>query len=371
MPWPYATIWDFETGTATEIGAITENGTPVQLDVAHYTELARKKQTPFSGAYCMRIRLNGAAETSYVTDAALDIADAETGRHAFAMFLSSDFALSGTNTITIFQVHDGGTTQAEIRLLISSSTLRFAVFNDTAGTDQVIATTYDVPLGEWLWVELLATNDNTNGLATLYVTRKGEPRVTVATTAGGNNATAAPDNARLGVVINGSTGNSGEILFDWFRLHDDADGNVGLTPRPEVDRWHLHRTVEVSQHVFVGPGKMTNLTLVTGGDTGDTMEARVYDTDRAETTPDRLVALLHSESTAGLEVKDLPNVPIDFQDGCYIQLLDNNAVLATSGSVVAPSELATTLARAIVSVEPRHWGSRSQIVQYGLKRPPI
>ena len=374
MGWPYTTSWYFENGAA-EFGTETDGGNPLQGDFAHYTELARRKMTPFVGAYSYRIQLNGAAETAYIADTDAAVATGETTYFAFALYLSTDFALASTNTIDIWELLDNGILQAAIRLKDVSGTLTFAVHNDTAGTDEVEGTGYVVPLGSWMWVEGLFTAGGAS-LLTLFVTREGEKTATqVATTAAGDDVQPAPDSARLGVGVNASTGNTGTLLFDAYHWHDPADVNVGRINAPER-RWSTTMEIHTPMHVFIGPGCLENLTMI-GSDLATTGDGWivVYDTDRAQTDTDRIVGIL--THTADNEIVDVSGLPIRCQNGCYIELYKLGAPTATGGygTLVHASAVVGTAThdapRAIATISPIVYGSRSRVVDHGLARPPI
>jgi len=375
MGWPYTTSWYFENGAA-EFGTETDGGNPVQGDFPHYTELARRKMTPFVGAYCYRIQLNGAAETAYIADTDVAMAAGETSYGAFALYLSDDFALGSSNTIDIFELLDGGVLQAAIRLLDVSGTLRFQVHNNTVAgpANEVTGTTYDVPIGKWMWVELLFTQSATVSLATLFVTVEGDKTATqVATTTVGDDTSPAVDSARLGVGINASTGNTGTLLFDAYHWHDPADANVGRINAPER-RWSTTTHIHAPMHVFIGPGCLENLTMI-GSDLVDDGWVVVYDTDRAQTDPDRIVGIL--SQTAANEVVDVSGLPIRCQNGCYVELYRLGAPTATGGygTLVHGSAVVSTAThdapRAIVTMSPIVYGSRARVIDHGLSRPPI
>lgn len=356
MGWPYNTQWYFENGSGDpEIGGETDGGS--QLDIAHYTELSRRGFAPFTGAYAMRVILNGAAQTAFLEDTSILMADDETAYVGFALFLSPDFALSGTTPITIFGLDDGGTVQTEVRLVNSGGVLRFEISHEPAA--DVTATGYDVPIGEWMWVEFQVLQGNT-GVSTLFVTREGETTsATVAATSSANSTQPAIDGAKLGLSINAGTSHTGTMLFDAFHMHDPGDLVAARITAPSQP-WRETVNVHVARHVFVGPGSLDNLTLNSGDSSTFESEIRVYDTDRAQTDPDRLVAMLHN--TASRETVDVAGVPINLQNGCYVEVLFSDSLV--TGAV------ADTTPRCIATVSPRYYGSRSMISKYGLTRPP-
>jgi len=383
MGWPYTTQWYFDNGesladgVAGAIGTATDAGSPIQLLNAHYTELAREGMQPYVGAYCMRVQLNGNAETAYITDADALLANTETNYVGFALYLSNDFALSGSNEIDIFAILDGAVLGSRVTLVVSSSTLRFQVSHEGDGTDDVVGTTYDVPLGEWMWVELETTIDTAGSLgkSTLYVTREGEKTATtVAATAGVTTIATftITDGARIGVVTNAGTGNVGTLLFDAYHYHDPSDENKARINAPER-RWSTTTEIHAPLHAFIGPGCIENLTMI-GGEIAFDNRVVVYDTDRAQTDPDRIVAILtHSVEN---EVVDVSGAPIRCQNGAYVALYSSTtAADGADGTLVSNSRTGGNptayTTRAIIQMSPIVYGSRSRVIDYGLSRPPI
>ena len=362
MPWPYQAQWAFEDGTVADLSE-TDAGSPEQGAVVHFSELARSGHTPFIGAYCYRIQLNGNAETCFIDDTSVSLATTDDGYFAMACYLSDDFALSGNdeaNSINLINVNDGGVALSEVRLQNDSGVLRFVVTHEGGGTDDVIGTTYTVPLGKWFWIELLVRVNTTSGaLSTLWVTQEGESTATqVATTAGvtGIAGAPAPDSARVGVSINAGTGHTGTILIDSY-IYSDPNGANGSGRIPMQDnRWTTSTHIHMPQHVFVGPGWVDGLTMIAGA-TDLNQEVILYDTDQAQNDDDRILAHLHN--TAGNETVDVSAPRIFCQNGAYIELIEAGVVISSSNG---------TTPRAIVQMSPTYFGSRSQIVQFGLRR---
>jgi hypothetical protein len=157
------------------------------------------------------------------------------------------------------------------------------------------------------------------------------------------------------VSVNASTGNAGTILFDAYHWDDANGSSPGRTPMPD-QRWTTDVALYAPLDGFVGPGWIENLTLVSGDGAAD-QEVIVYDTDQAQNDDDRIVAHLHN--TAANETVDVSAPRIYCQNGAYVELVEGEAVISTSNA---------SSPRAIMQISPTYFGSRSQIVSYGLRR---
>ena len=92
MAFPYVFAANFETGG---IEFDTETDTDNVLDIAHYTQLAAqgvRGAAPFSGAYCLRVRLNGGTNAAYLEEADINISANTLNWFKFDIFFGDDLA---------------------------------------------------------------------------------------------------------------------------------------------------------------------------------------------------------------------------------------------------------------------------------------
>jgi len=366
MPWPYSSQWHFETGAGTELGAETDSAG--QLAVRHYSELARFGAAPFSGAYCIKVDPDGSATDAYFTDASTALLEDETGYWGFALYLSKDFTYPASGYTELLKVMDGTANIASVLVSTQGGALRFGISHDTSFTH---ATTYDIPLGKWIWVELVVNVSNAGPTAytELYVREDGGEYENLLSLTGQTTVSVPVDGTRFGMVNTVDGPDSGFILLDSYYYHDPDDVNEAEAVASRITwsgvSWRKVINVDVARHVFVGPGTLDNLQMI-AGDADVISQIRVYDTDRGSTGNDSLVAVLNH--TAANEVVDLANVPIKMQNGCYIEVRDTTSYSLLAGGEAVPAQ--GTAPRAIATVSPRYWGSRSLISQYGLTVNP-
>ena len=151
-----------------------------------------------------------------------------------------------------------------------------------------------------------------------------------------------------------------QMLQKQQKLIDNIVTDINARIFADVDKRAETFTMYQSGHAFVGPGVLENITLQ-GGDVADNV-IKVFDTDVANTNDDtNIVAYL--KNTAANEVVDPSGMPVEIRRGCYVQLED------PAGTVTIDSD--TDSPRAVVTVNPRYYGSRSNLVRYGQKRVTV
>jgi hypothetical protein len=317
--------------------SVGEVDTEDQLDVVHYTTLAKipGMPMPYSGAYCLRAQLTGSGAPpadAITTEADIDINTTMTNWVQFNIWIDPDFKTNTTadDNFALFEFQD--TADKEIFVFGLDYTLTTNVLKWGVGgaTDNAVPDTLsaaEVPLGKWLTVELSANlvTAGATGTISAYVTEDGqEPSETVTVTKGSVQGLTITHGV-LGAQDHKAT-TIGTILIDGFQ-YSGKDTVSGARIYPTKDRFSTTRQFLSSGlvkelgsfHAFVGQGTVSNVTWLTGGGTAAFLS--VYDTDTAQTgTGDRKAAL--TQSLAG-EVIDVANVPFNVTRGCYVEIDDS------------------------------------------------
>ncbi len=312
MSFPYIFESNFEQGTTTGDWD-SETDSASQLDVVSYRQLAAlgyRTAAPFQGAYCMRVALTGGTADAFVKEGDIDIA-ANTGRYVrFAMWISPDFTGTANDTINIFEAQDtSDVVEATfgLRIVAATNVINFGI-GETAPTSFGSA---EIERGVWYNIELFIDLDNAganDGTVDLYVTRDRESAsTTVHASQVASLDQGAVTHGVLGVQDQLAT-TTGTILFDNF-VFDDTRIYPEKRYREEI-------TLTKSGHVFVGPGDISGLGLLTNG-SGDTV--RLFDTDQADTNSAQQFKV---ELVTGINTS--VEGPIHFASGCYAQLSGTN-----------------------------------------------
>lgn len=347
MAFPFTFESNFERGTNGDWDSQTDlDGI---LDFPHYTELARFGMTPYSGAHSMRAVMNGGSNPAFVTEDDVDIAAAARGQIRFWCYPSSDLANSTSDdTIRILKLENtpGGSRRAIVilRVQLNPFRLNFGCAGATGTTHSPLNVRPDF----WYLVELdtfVATDlDDEDGTMDLFITREDqavtlETAQVSLTSLDFNTAVGSVD---LGVqTINATT--FGTILFDNFVFDD------GARSRQEIQRWSGTQRLTQSGHVFVGPGKIDNISFITGS--AAVQHLRLWDTDQAFVGGFGSPRLeMHSDEVTDKEIVDPAGMPIQLSRGAYIELVGDD--------VAAQVEVSYAVA----------WGSNGNVARYGLAR---
>ncbi len=333
-PWLFEA--NFEDGTSGEWDSDTVN---TLLDFPHYTTLAAIPGggLPFRGAYCMRVAM-GDANDHTVTEGDMDITTGNTAWTRFYLFLAKDVDATSDDTINIFEIQETGNA---VEFAIG---LRFTAATDAIelGIGVVTPTVFGTTLLErdrWYAIEASFAIDTaaTNGAATVFL--DGGSHATISSI----QATGAITHGVLGTQLTLST-TTGTILFDQF-VFDDLQ--IFPFKRRFVEQLLVTAT---NEHVFVGNGKIENVTLL-GPDNADGV-LTIYDTDEADTN-DASNIIVELRNTAGDEVVDPASLPARVTRGAYVTLSGTG----TRGS------------RALVSIcAAQGWGSDGAIRNYAARR---
>lgn len=302
MALPFVFESNFEVGDNTEWDSESDTGS--KLDIVHYTTLANTPgaPAPYRGAYCMQIDLTSGDTNDHVLiEGDIDIADGSTSYFRWYQYVSANFTATADDTFNIFELQQAGGTNEMVvgmRITAASNLLEIGVGDASAPTSFV-----DFPRGKWVCVELLATpSTGGSGVLTLFLNGNQVASVTSLTQA------AAIGRGVFGTQDTLAT-TTGKIWFDQF-AQDDARV-FPLNPRfPE------EVLLTKSGHVFVGGGRVENITLLSGAGTDCVMS--VYDTDNAYSSGYNQKMELKNISAG--EVVDPAGVPLVLQRGCYVTL---------------------------------------------------
>jgi hypothetical protein len=334
--------FNFDQATRTEatIGFNLEVDTASKLDFPHFSTLAQnpKLEVPYRGGYCMRIDLTAiGASSAYMNEqAAFDIDLANTKYFRFMMFISDDLTMANSDEFDVFRINSAGG-QKEVVGAINYTTangVRFGIGRE-AGVQFTPLT-----LGVWHTVELQPSP-------------AGAGAGVLAAWLDGNALTSVTGSTNAGNLINGFIGyiggdagtTAGTILFDEIEV---AASRI----YPLKERWQNPLLMTDSGHAFVGPGTITNVSLLAGSsETG--VGLKIFDTDTADIN-DHTNIVAHLDNSVENEVVDTASMPVKVKRGAYVSL-------STTGTTRKP--------RALIGFENTPaWGSASAVRRYGLTR---
>lgn len=337
MAFPYLSEEGFEAGTTGHFDADTDTETRSQ--VYHYSQLAAIPglPAPYRGAYCYGVNLanDGTPADSYLQETgSWDTGAAGTIWFRFMFWVSPGIVMADTDEFAIFQLWSSTNTVEGGAYINYTDADGFRI-----GIGETSASSFlGLQLGQWNCLELKfvidggAGNDGTidgylNGSAFTQVDSLDQGAIT---------------SGVIGVMGQDAGTTKGYVLFDDI-LADDAQ------IYPPVRRFTEDVVLTKSGHLFVGPGRLENVSLLSGAGTDNVLT--VYDTDVAYTS-DATAFKIELKNTANNELVDPAGVPVDFQRGCYIDLAGTN-----------PRGLAK------FSMTPAY-GSDGAIRSYGLRRKP-
>ncbi len=306
MAHPFIFEDNWESGGVTAWDSETDTGS--KLDVVHYTTLAKipGMPAPYRGAYCMRIQCGDTNDHTLI-EGDIDIATGATRYFRWYMFIAESFAATADDNFSIFELQQAAGTQVYvvgITIEADDETCKVWVAED----DTPETTSANVlPKGRWFTVEVIANVDTgaANGDISVYI--DGGEWVSLTTTV--QNA-AAVGRGVLGTQATAAT-TTGALLFDQFVM-DDAQV-YGFNERfPTTVR------ITKSAHVFVGPGCIESISILSSTGTAD-----VYDTDTANTND--VTAKRIQLDAAGNYLSNEAVVP--FQRGCSVSIAGTNPVV--------------------------------------------
>ena len=328
MAFPFIFESNFEIGSNAEWDS--DSGSLV--DFPHYTTLAAipGMGLPFRGAYCMRIRPGDTSEHSLLEG---DINIANTATAWVRFYLWHNLEATSDDIFNIYEHQASATIETAISLQITAATNLVEI-----GIGESAASTFNAVLlpNQWNLIELASTAQ-TSATSTLYLNESNIQTL-------GSHPSAAVTDGVLGTQDTLST-TTGTLLFDQF-IFDDLQV-FGF------DRRFVENVlVTKDQHVFVGNGRINNITLLSGDATADNIVS-VFDTDKADTNDaSNLVAELRN--TAVNETVDPAGMPVPITRGAYV-------VMTGTASGRGP--------RALVQIgAAQGWGSEGAIRNYAARR---
>ncbi len=317
MAFPWIFQSNFEAGTNGEWDSETDTGS--QLDIAHYRDLARypwPTAAPLSGAYCLRLTLSGGTADATLTEGDIDIAANANRFVGFGLWFSPTFDATADDTVNLLELQQGGgTVEATFgfRYVAATDVINLGI-GETAPTS---FSSEALQKGVWYWVDLdvdLDAGTDNDGSINMYVTRIGDAAQTTASAT----AVSSLDQGAVGQGVLGVQGHlattTGVILIDDF-IFDDA------RVYPPRTRYPYEVMLTKSGHAFVGPGCISNVTLLSGAGTDNVL--KVFDTNTADTlNAESVVAEL--KNTANNETVDPAGMPVEVRRGAYVSLSGTN-----------------------------------------------
>ena len=312
MAFPYLFESNFEQGTNAEWTSETDTGS--QLDFPHISTLAGQSQTvlgpmmPFRGAYCARFVLGANTTDAFLRSTSIDIADAGSSWFRWYMYLAGDVVATAADVVSIFKLRQagGGTVEQTVGLSFDGSGGIFLGGSD--GTAAAAFGTTSITLNKWHAIEVFSTI-STGGAGVITTYLDGVQQTTAATLT----QAAAVGDGDLGFSDRLAT-TTGTILMDQF-IQDDT------RIYPIVDRWPLQRLVTKSQHLFVGPAVLENVSLLSGAGTDNILT--IYDTARANTNDVNKIGL-ELKNVTNNDIVDPAGMPVQLRRGCYVTLAGTN-----------------------------------------------
>jgi len=288
---------------ATEFDTAITDTQSKSLGYMHFSESIPKFGVcPYYGAWTWGVDLSQGTKTTAVnqTQAAFNVAATEYWSVGFAFLLkSSGLVMATTNRFTIASCISTATEETVLDILYTTAAGYELVIAETNATAAAVKSQFT--LDQWHWVELYGVNDPGANDGTSTLVYDG----TVIGTISSLNQGAFTD-LYLG-AINQDAGTTGGYLFFGPVIVSGVDTSavrVGYR-----DRAPINPHISKSRQVFVGPGTVSRMQLLTAT-AGDYI--RLYDTDRGYTT-----GTYGIEAEATVEANTDIWGPISFHRGCY------------------------------------------------------
>lgn len=344
----------------------SETDTESQLDIPHYTELARTPGLPMpygGGAYCVRCVLSGSGAPpadAFLKEADTNINTTETFWFKFNMWVDPDFKTNTTVTdnFAVFELQDAADKEIFVFGLNYNATTDFLAFGVGGATDNAVPTTLsttEVPLGAWFTVELkvhLVTAGATGDI-TAYVTSAGGTPSTTATVTKASVQGLTITHGVLGVQDHLAT-TLGTILLDNFMMETERIW-------PQKNRFSETIRMTQSGHVFVGPGTVEKIVAISGTGTAGTYQ--MFDTDTGQIYPP--IQKDQLRGTAVGTVYTSTNTPFEVTRGLFYHDSDGTNVSGIWALDTDPAETFITISRA------PNWFSDGNMRRYAHRRKLI
>ena len=306
MAFPWVIEHTFELGTPGAFDA--ESDSDAKLDFPHYSELARTPglAMPFRGAYCMRIDLAGGTAAAHVQETGDWDLTAGSGDlyQRFMVWISPDLVMANTDEFSLLQWWSS-TNTVEAGVYLNFTTAN----GHRIGIGEATASSFlPIQLGQWITVETFFDPAGASA-STLDLWIDGQAATQV-----GSFTSASITSGVLGTEGIDAGTTKGTILFDQV-IADD------LQIYPIAERFPREVLMTTSGHVFAGPGKIDNITLMSGA--GTDCVVSIFDTDVANLNDaSKIVAEL--KNTANNEVVDPAGMPVRIRRGAYVSMSGTN-----------------------------------------------
>lgn len=326
MAFPYKFESNFEVGSDSEWTATV--GT--QVSVESYKELARQRNwgVPYQGAFALQA-VFGVDTDSYVRTTGLTITSGDVDDTRFMLYIGKDVEATVTTEVAIFQ-HLPAIAAVGLRIEAGGD-IKFGIRSTSAAL-----TTSPITLERGVYYTIeLETDSTTTNTCTARIDELG----IVVTTANAS-ATASTTEGWLGVIGigAGSLANvSGTVTLD--KIAHDTNRIYG-----DAHRFASRQVLTKSGHAFVGPGRITDLTLVSGLGTDCVLD--IYDTDSATIVPDTFVMRL-TNNVSGESVMYNGQQPIVLHKGAYVVIsgTDPRAVVSATAPAYSNEAALRSFAR--------------------------
>lgn len=295
MAYPFLSEYNVEQGDKGHFDS--ESDSASRLDFAHYSTLAQTPglAMPWRGAYAMRVDLAASTTDAYLEETgSWDTAASGTIYFRWMLWVSPDIVMANNDQFNILKLQSAGPVDEVVAGLIYTTAggLKFGVGETAITSSQPIQT------GKWVPVEVKAVidsgvgNDGTidywvNGVAGTQVTLLDQGAIT---------------QGRFGVMNQDAGTTAGTLLMDDL-VADEARVYW------QSERFPAKFPVNATGHIFVGPGSVEGLILLT---TTASDNIKLFDTDVANT----------QDATSAVFEVDSGNLssmsgPVYFHRGCY------------------------------------------------------
>jgi hypothetical protein len=318
MSFPFGFEDNFEDGTTGAWATVSGNNE----SVASYKTLAEEGLAPFSGAYCLRVAAGSASDSiviSSTTADAMSIANAGIAWIRFNLLFSSDFAATVTDVFTLFElrgVTDNETVAFGAQITADTNVINLGIGSTTNSAVPETFSSNELEKGVWHTVELKVTiGTGGAGAVAMYVTKDGSSQATAAEVSLASKTHIVTTHGALGLQ-DGLTTTTGTILIDNF-IFEDGDNQVYA----QIPRYPERVLLTKTGHAFVGPGTISNISLLSGAAADNVLT--VYDSDAADST-NKSKTVCELKNTQSSELVDVADTPIDVHRGAYVVMSGTN-----------------------------------------------
>ena len=303
------TVCNFEDGTKGHFDVETDtNG---GLDVVHYTDLAKVPgmPMPYRGAYCAKIDLATASTAGawYQETGSWDCtAGTEDIYIGVRFFLSKDAAMSNNDVFELIGLWSSTNTHEAVAAIKYTTAAGWQIgIGETAPTSLV-----ELTLGQWHHFEMYVdVAGSSSGTIDGWLDGKALTQVGSLTQA---DITSGIVGANPGAAF---TPTAGTLVIDEVVASQTDNTSTRLGTGGE--RFPETQLLVSSGHVFVGPGIVDNISLLSGAATDNVLT--VYDTDRADTI-NRAPRFIANNIASSETPVDGAGFPLTFTRGCYVTL---------------------------------------------------